>query len=91
MESVLTATQSTATTSHEKIRTFIGPSVSYEEMRENIETLRRSCSSHHTTQLILRLKEIVPDYNPSSHLLRRAFGEKSLREESKAQAIMAAR
>lgn len=89
-EELHTFEESTATTSHEKIKIFIGPSLSYEEMSENIETLRRICSSRDTTQLILMLKELVPEYNPSSDLLRRAFEKKSLREDRKTQAIVLA-
>jgi FlaA1/EpsC-like NDP-sugar epimerase len=89
-EELHTFEESTATTSHEKIKIFIGPSLSYEEMSEKIETLRRICSSRDTTQLILLLKELVPEYNPSSDLLRRAFGKKSLREDRKTQAIVLA-
>ena len=38
-----------------------------------IETLRQICAVRDVTQLILQLKEIVPEYNPSSNVLQRAL------------------
>jgi hypothetical protein len=42
------------------------------------------------TQLILQLKEIVPEYNPSTHVLRHALEEKSPRHEKRARALATA-
>ena len=88
-EEVHTFEESTMPTQHEKVKIFIGPSVTYDAMREPIEILQEICTARDVTQLILRLKELVPDYNPSTHVLQRAFTEKSLRGEKKVQALAA--
>jgi hypothetical protein len=67
--------ESRAATRHEKVKVFIGPPVGYEEMREHIETLGQVCAARDVAQLILRFKEIVSEYNPSSHVLGRALAD----------------
>jgi FlaA1/EpsC-like NDP-sugar epimerase len=89
-EELRTFLESTVPTRHEKIKIFIGPSVTHEEMECQIESLRRICAARDVTQLVLRLKEIVPEYNPSSHLLRQALAERSLRDERREPAAAAA-
>jgi FlaA1/EpsC-like NDP-sugar epimerase len=82
--------ESTLPTRHEKINIFAGPSLAYGEMTGPLETLRQICAVRDVTQLILQLKEIVPEYNPSSHVLRRALVEKNPQEEKRARALAAA-
>jgi FlaA1/EpsC-like NDP-sugar epimerase len=89
-EEVHTFEETTVPTLHEKVNIFTGPSLTYDEMRGPIDTLRQICAARDVMQLILLLKEIVPDYNPSVHVLQRAFTEKSLRGEKKVQALAAA-
>jgi FlaA1/EpsC-like NDP-sugar epimerase len=67
--------ESTAPTRHEKIKIFTGPMVGYDEMKEPIQILKQICADRDVAQLVLRLKEIVPEYNPSTHVLRRALVE----------------
>jgi FlaA1/EpsC-like NDP-sugar epimerase len=67
--------ESTLATSHKKVKIFTGPLISIDEMKESIDSLRRICASRDVTQLLLRLKEIVPEYNPSTNVLKRALGE----------------
>ncbi len=64
--------------------TILGPDAKFKgdlsfdsaaKMLGHIEALRRICAARDTSQLILRLKEIVPEYNPSSHLLREVLGD----------------
>ena len=69
--------ESTLPTSHKKVTIFTGPIVSIEEMSAIIESLRRICDARDVTQLLLRLKEIVPEYNPSTNVLKRALAESS--------------
>jgi len=57
------------------VKIFTGPLISIDEMKESIDSLRRICASRDVTQLLLRLKEIVPEYNPSTNVLKRALGE----------------
>ena len=60
-------------------------------MRGPLETLCQICAMRDVAQLISRPKEIVPEYNPSSHLLQRALAEQSPREERRARALAAVR
>jgi len=67
--------ESTLPTSHKKVKIFTGPLISVDEMRTAIDNLQRICASRDVTQLLLRLKEIVPDYNPSTNVLKRALAD----------------
>lgn len=60
-------------TRHEKVKIFAGPSLVYDGMKGPLDTLRQICSARDVMQLILQLKEIVPEYNPSSHVLQSAL------------------
>jgi FlaA1/EpsC-like NDP-sugar epimerase len=77
-EELQTFEESMISTGHKKVKIFTGPSMSFEEMKESIETLRRICAARDVTQLLLQLKEIIPDYNPSTNVLKRALGETAL-------------
>ena len=88
-EELHTFEESTRPTRHEKVKIFAGPSLAYGEMTGPLETLRQICAVRDVTQLILQLKEIVPEYNPSSHVLKRALIERSPREEKRARALAA--
>jgi len=72
-EELQTLEESTVPTRHVKIKIFSGPLIAYDEMRKPIEILKQICLVRDVTQLVLRLKEIVPDYNPSTHILRSAL------------------
>ena len=63
------------TTYHEKIKIFAGSGVPWASMELYLAHLRYLCSVRRVNDLILALKEIVPDYNPSSDLLRRALAQ----------------
>ena len=89
-EELHTFEESTLPTRHEKVKIFAGPSLAYGEMTGPLETLRQICAVRDVTQLILQLKEIVPEYNPSSHVLQRALVEQRPREEKRARALAAA-
>ena len=58
-------------------------------MREHIETLRQVCAACDVAQLILRFKGIVPEYNPSSHVLCRALADMGLRGAKRTAALAA--
>jgi FlaA1/EpsC-like NDP-sugar epimerase len=60
-------------TAHEKIKIFTGNGLPPAGMESYIETLRDICARRDLPALILTLKEIVPDYNPSAHLLQKAL------------------
>ena len=77
-EEIQSFEESTIPTRHKKVKIFTGPMVSFEEMKGSIEILRRICAARDVTQLLLQLKETVPEYNPSTNVLKRALGETSL-------------
>src|SRR5450755_365381 len=58
-------------TYHEKIKIFAGCAIPWTAMELYLAQLRSLCNVRDFNELILTLKEIVPDYNPSSGLLRR--------------------
>jgi FlaA1/EpsC-like NDP-sugar epimerase len=89
-EELQTFAESTRPTRHEKIKIFAGPSLAYGEMTGPLDTLLQICAVRDVTQLILQLKKIVPEYNPSSDVLQRALIEQRPPEENKARALAAA-
>jgi FlaA1/EpsC-like NDP-sugar epimerase len=82
--------ESTLPTPHQKIKIFSGPSLAYDGMRRPIEILRQICADRDVTQLVLRLKEIVPEYNPSADVLQRALAQKPLRVDQRARPLVVA-
>ena len=63
--------EDTAPTFHEKIKIFTGPAPSAEEMSARLATIRRLLEARDDRGLLLELKDLVPDYNPSKHVLER--------------------
>ena len=59
-------------TRHEKIRICNGNGLSAEAMTRHLEQLQRICKNRDLPQLVSKLKEIVPDYEPSAQLLKGA-------------------
>ncbi len=60
-------------TYHEKIKIFAGCCVPWSAMELYLARLRYVCNFRNFNELLLTLKEIVPDYNPSMSLLQRAL------------------
>ncbi len=67
--------ESTFATSHEKIKSFLSPVLSGEQIEDHLRALRDICDKRDRRELILRLKECVPEYNPSTLFLRTALAE----------------
>ncbi len=65
--------EDTVRTSHSQIRVFTGRGASQEALSRSLEDLRRATEARDAAGVVLSLKELAPDYNPSSFLLRRAF------------------
>jgi FlaA1/EpsC-like NDP-sugar epimerase len=65
--------ENTAPTSHSQIRVFTGRGASSDTISRRLEELRRATEARDAAAVVLSLKELAPDYNPSSFLLRRAF------------------
>jgi FlaA1/EpsC-like NDP-sugar epimerase len=63
--------EETLPTYHPKIKIFAN-SRSEESVLDRVEQLRYFCGARDLAGLLLQLKELVPDYNPSSQVLRRA-------------------
>jgi FlaA1/EpsC-like NDP-sugar epimerase len=63
--------EDTIPTNHEKIRIFVGNGLAESDMLTWLESLRGICEARDTGQLVVALKEIVEDYNPSSNILKR--------------------
>ncbi len=68
-EELSTDDEQTAPTYHEKISVFTGPGQSFEKMMNHLDVLRDCCSSRDVRRLVLEVKQIVPEYNPSTHIL----------------------
>ena len=70
-EELSTMFEETAPTAHEKIRIFIGNGMPEGDMLDWLGFLREICETRDAGRLVVALKEIVLDYSPSAHLLRR--------------------
>jgi FlaA1/EpsC-like NDP-sugar epimerase len=68
--------EDTVPTPHSQIRTFVGKGVDPELMDELLRDLERWIEVRDAGSIVLALKEVIPEYNPSAHLLKRAFGER---------------
>lgn len=72
-EEVSSIEEDTVPTRHSKIRIFTGPSPSQESTSRWLEELRRATEARDAAEVVLALKELAPDYNPSGFLLKKAF------------------
>ena len=64
-------------TYHEKIRIFAGCTVPWIEMKRHLGRLRYLCDVRDFNESIRTLKELVPDYSPSSELLQQVLEEET--------------
>jgi len=60
-------------TYHEKIKIFEGTSPSWHWMEKELSHLQHLCAMRKFDELMVTMKSMVPDYNPSSDLLRKAL------------------
>jgi FlaA1/EpsC-like NDP-sugar epimerase len=72
-EELSTTLEDTAPTTHEKIRIYVGNAMPENDMLELLDRLRQICESRDAARLVIALKEIVLDYNPSANLLKRVM------------------
>lgn len=70
-EELTTLLENTVPTSHEKVRIFTGNGMPDGDMQSWLESLYDICATRDAGRLVVALKEIVLDYNPSAHLLKR--------------------
>ena len=72
-EELSTLLEDTVPTGHEKIRIFVGDGMPEDDIQKWLESLHEICESRDIGHLVVTLKEIVLDYNPSTHLLKRVI------------------
>ena len=74
-EEVSTAGEDTLPTYHDKIKIFAGNGVPVEGMEPHIQIIRDLCLRRNARSLVLELKTLVPEYNPSTELLRQLMAD----------------
>jgi FlaA1/EpsC-like NDP-sugar epimerase len=72
-EELNTMLEDTVPTAHEKIRIFVGNGIPESDMPMWLDSLREICGAREAGRLVVALKELVLDYSPSAHLLRRVI------------------
>jgi len=75
-EELNTVLEDTAPTVHEKIRIFVGNGLPEVDVKTWMNGLREACEMRDVGQLMITLKEIVPDYSPSAQLLKSAIEQR---------------
>jgi FlaA1/EpsC-like NDP-sugar epimerase len=81
--------EDTRPTFHEKIRVFAGNGFPVDSARTYVNCLRDFCAARDSQSLLLQLKDLVPDYNPSAHILRRVIGPDMAGRATKPAAVAA--
>lgn len=77
-EELSTLLEDTVPTHHDKVRIYAGNGMPHDDLAEWLQSFRAICESRDVGQLIVALKETVPDYNPSSSVLRKALPERGV-------------
>jgi FlaA1/EpsC-like NDP-sugar epimerase len=72
-EELNTLLEDTVPTEHEKIRIFMGDGMPERDIDGWLDVLHEICEARDTGRLVVALKEIVLDYSPSTHLLKRVI------------------
>ena len=72
-EEISTLAEDTVPTHHEKVRIFIGNGIPEVDTHTWVNSLRQICKARDMSRLVVAFKELVLDYNPSTHLLRRVL------------------
>ena len=72
-EELSTLLEDTVPTEHEKIRIFMGDGMLERDIQGWLDSLHEICETRDTGRLVVALKEIVLDYSPSTHLLKRVI------------------
>ena len=72
-EELSTLLEDTVPTGHEKIRILVGNGIQETDAQIWLDSLHEICEARDTCRLVVALKEIVLDYNPSTHLLKRVL------------------
>jgi FlaA1/EpsC-like NDP-sugar epimerase len=72
-EELNTMLEDTVPTAHEKIRILVGNGMPEGDIETWLGGLREVCRARDVGRLVVALKEIVLDYSPSTHLLKRVM------------------
>lgn len=72
-EEINLSDESLLPTRHEKIKIFAGHALDGDAIGSYLESLRDICARRDLHDLVVLLKEMVPEYSPSTDLLRRTF------------------
>ncbi|HVN92792.1 MAG TPA: nucleoside-diphosphate sugar epimerase/dehydratase [Terracidiphilus sp.] len=72
-EELTTMLEDTVPSKHDKIRIFVGNGVQVGDVHTALADLRDICEMREIGRLVIALKELVPDYSPSVHLLKRVM------------------
>lgn len=76
--------EDTLPTPHSQIRIFAGRGVAREALSRCLQDLRQAVDARDAAGAVLCMKELIPDYNPSTLVLRRALGEADRRAIARA-------
>lgn len=69
-EELSTFLEDTIPTTHEKVRIFVGDGMPAGDIESWLTAFYEICASRDRSRLVLALKEMVLDYNPSTYLLK---------------------
>jgi FlaA1/EpsC-like NDP-sugar epimerase len=72
-EELSTMLEDTIPTGHEKVRVYAGNNMPAGDMTRWLNSLREICEMRDAGRLVVTLKELVLDYSPSAHLLKRVI------------------
>jgi FlaA1/EpsC-like NDP-sugar epimerase len=61
----------TIPTQHEKVQIFVENGLPETDMQSWLDSLHKICAARNISRLVVALKEVVQDYNPSTELLKR--------------------
>jgi len=65
--------ENTVPSAHAKIHIFVGSNYPMARVHEWLHSVREICQHRDVGRLMVKLKEFVPEYNPSIQLMRRAI------------------
>jgi hypothetical protein len=69
--------EDTLPTRHEKVMIFAGNGLPYIGLEPYLDALRGCCKHRDLMGMVVTFKELIPDYNPSSEVLRRTLSHSS--------------
>lgn len=79
-EELSTYDENTLPTHHEKVKIFAGTTIPWPLMEKYLNQIRTACTDRNLDDLVLTLKDLIPEYNPSAQLLRSCFQAKSAKQ-----------